>query len=133
AGAGAVAILVHGDLAGNAGEALQPAQAFANPVAILIQILGLVGHAGFLEAVLVRVNDVVGARPAIGRQLTVHPGGDLLDVFLHFRARIVEPCRGRHVGTLRRLAGDLDEAWRTGAGTADDRHVQALLLHLLGD
>ena len=68
--AGAVAHRVHGDRSGHAREILQRAEALADLVAVAVEIGGLIGDAGLLEAILERVDDVVGARAAVGRQLS---------------------------------------------------------------
>src|SRR6185312_10196486 len=131
--AGSVTHSVHGDRSRHAGEILQRAETLADFVAIAGEISGLISDASFLEAVFERIDDVVGARAAVGRQRAVHLGLDLLDECLHLRARVVEPGRGRHVSAFGSLAGDLDVARCAGAGAANDRNLEILLLHLLGD
>src|SRR4029079_13537182 len=89
--AGAVTHLVHGDRTGNAREILEGAEALADLVAVALEILRLVGDARLLEAIFERVDDIVGAGTAVGRQLAVELGPDFLYVGLDLRAGIVEP------------------------------------------
>src|SRR5215470_486392 len=72
-GAGSVAVLVHGDFSGDPGEVLESGKAAADPVAIGIQIVRIVGDTRRLDAVLVGIDDVVGPRAAVGRPLAAVP------------------------------------------------------------
>src|SRR6187401_2476565 len=66
--AGAVAHRVHGDRPGNAREILERAEALTDLVTVALEIFRFIGDAGLLETIFERVDDVVGARAAVGRQ-----------------------------------------------------------------
>src|SRR5215468_1249001 len=131
--AGSVPVLVHGDLAGDAGKVLEAGEAASDLVAISIEITWIIGYTGCLDAVLVGIDDVVGPWTAVGRLFATVPIDDLLQIGLHLWSGIIEPGRGRHVGAFGRRAGDLNESRCAGAGPAHHRHLEPLLMRLLGD
>src|SRR5262245_11291030 len=90
ASAGSVAVLVHGDLAGDAGKVPEIGEAASNLIAVGIEIAWIVGYTGCLDAVLVGIDDVVGPRAAIGGPLATVPIDDLLQIGLYLRSGVIE-------------------------------------------
>src|SRR5262249_55693255 len=125
--------LVHRDRADRSVVALEARPALRDLLAVALQLVGLVRHAGRLDAHLGYEELVVhGWARGIG---PLAPGAldELLDEGLHARCRALVPGIRRGVPALDGVTAERDEIGRGGGDAALNRPLEALTTRFLGD